>query len=364
MIKIFIISSFLLLFFGCFDKEEVRFELMPDTPLVLSNISGDDISSLLNLDEILKHFQNNCRYSRVKKIYPLLCEKSLHVKDAKSFFTDNFDRYEVLKDKKHDVSLLTGYFEPLLHGSLTKHKPYLYPLYEPPSDMLHVELGDSYDKLKNMRLRGRLVDGKIVSYYDRESINADDKNMTAICYVDDKIDRFFLEVQGSGRIELDTGKSIFVGYSDQNGHQYRSIGKELIEMGAIKREDISLQSIRKWLKNHPKLRDRVLHINRSFVFFKERSQGATGAMGIELTPMYSVAVDKSFIPLGSLLSIESDSYKSMVFAEDTGGAIKGSVRADLFLGFGDEALKKAGTLKDNLKLYIWLPKNYNGKIQP
>jgi len=363
MIKIILPLIITILFLGCSKQEVIIFESMPKTRLLLSNINENDLLLNEKFTQILKHFQNNCQYSRVKKIYGDLCEKSLHVKSPNIFFLHHFNRYKILEDKEDKSALLTGYFEPLLQGSRSKSEAYPYPLYEPPSDLLHVELGDAYEKLQMMRLRGKLVDGKIVAFDDRKSINTQENNLSAICYVDDKIARFFLEVQGSGRVQLDTGETIFVGYADQNGHAYTSIGKVLIEKKVLTKEEVSLQSIRKYLQEHPELLDDILHVNRSFVFFKERSYSAKGALGIELTPMQSVAVDPSFIPLGSLLSLESDSYKQMVFAEDIGGAIRGSVRADLFLGFGDEALEKAGSLKEKLTLYMWLPKNYKGKIQ-
>ncbi len=329
---------------------------MPQTQLILSPINETNTIDTDKFTQIFEHFKSNCQYKRVQKIYADVCEKSFHVSSAKKFFLENFKRYEILNNKKDESGLLTGYFEPLLHGSRTQSQSYKYPLYKPPSNLLHVSLGDAYEKLKTMRLRGKLVDEIIVPFDDRKTINTEENNFSAICYVDDRVGRFFLEVQGSGRVELDSGEAIFVGYADQNGHAYTSIGKVLIEKKAIAKEDISLQSIRNYLQKHPDSLDDVLHVNRSFVFFKERSQGATGALGIELTPMQSIAVDSSFIPLGSLLSVESDSYKQMVFAEDTGGAIKGSVRADLFLGFGEEALEKAGSLQEELKLYTWLPK--------
>ncbi|MEA1919577.1 MAG: murein transglycosylase A [Campylobacterota bacterium] len=362
MIKIITSILLFIFFFGCSKQEPMVFDSMPNTHLILDNINENELANDDEYERILEHFKSNCQYSRVKKLYPAMCEKALHVKSASSFFLNNFDRYKVLEDADHKEGLLTGYFEPLLKGSRTKQGPYRYPLYEPPEDLLHVKLGDAYPELKNMRLRGRLVDNKIVPYEDRALINASQNSRSVICYVDDRIARFFLEVQGSGRVELESGETIFVGYADQNGHAYTSIGKKLIDKGAIKREAISLQSIAQWLQQHPESLDEILHANRSFVFFKERSYGATGAMGIELTPKYSVAVDPSYIPLGSLLSIKSKSYNQMVFAEDTGGAIRGSVRADLFLGFGDEALEKAGTLNEKLELFMWLPKNYQGTI--
>ncbi|MDQ7067961.1 MAG: MltA domain-containing protein [Sulfurimonas sp.] len=152
---------------------------------------------------------------------------------------------------------------------------------------------------------------------------------------------------------------MYVGYDNQNGHKYRAIGRYLVEIGGLRLEDVSLQSIREWLKQNPMRVDEVLNYNKSLVYFKERKQGATGALGLELTASRSVAVDSKYIPLGSMLYLHSNiadkELNKIVFAQDTGGAIKGSVRADLFVGSAKEALEVAGKLKSELKLWILLP---------
>jgi membrane-bound lytic murein transglycosylase A len=153
---------------------------------------------------------------------------------------------------------------------------------------------------------------------------------------------------------------MFVGYDNQNGHRYRSIGRYLVKINALKLEEVSLQSIKKWLEEHPKRVDEVLNYNDSLVYFKERTQGATGALGLELRAKRSVAIDRKYIPLGSMLylnaAVDDKMQNRIVFAQDTGGAIKGAVRADLFLGAGDAAMQSAGRLKSPLKLWILLPK--------
>lgn len=362
MLKFILLSSLIFIFSSCVKHKRITLDSLPKTVLVEDSANKDFLFERREYIEALHHFQNNCELTSAQKIYGELCRESLHVSDAKAFFIENFDRYKVVEQEGEGV--LTGYFEPLLKGSRIQSDVYRYPLYKPPSDLLHVKLDDAYPELGNLRLRGRLLDGEIVAYPSREAINRQENNLSAICYVDDRIGRYFLEVQGSGRVQLDSGETIFVGYADNNGHPYTSIGKLLIAKGAIAKEEISLQSIRKWLQTHPESLDEILNANRSFVFFKERPTSAKGSLGVVLTPMHSVAVDPRYIPLGSLLSIESPSYKKMVFAEDTGAAIRGSVRADLFLGFGDEALKKAGHLQEKLKLFLWLPKKHHGTMQP
>jgi membrane-bound lytic murein transglycosylase A len=257
--------------------------------------------------------------------------------------------------------MLTGYYEPELHGSLTKSEVYKYPVYETPDDLVVVDLSSIYPELKKYRLRGKLEGSKLVPYDVREDVSKNGLvNASVICYVDSKIDLFFLEVQGSGRIVLDDGESIYVGYDNQNGHKYKSIGKYLVAHNEIALKDISLQTIKAWFEQHPKRVDEVLNYNPSLVFFKKREHKARGALGLDLTPLRSVAVDRAFIPLGSMLYMDAQTQSfdasRVVFAQDTGGAIKGALRADMFLGFGKEAGKIAGELKAPLNLWVLVPK--------
>ncbi len=308
-----------------------------------------------NYDEVLQVFKTNCETQKAQTIYGDLCTNAANVTDAKAYIQDNFTLTTVGED-----GLLTGYYEPELQGSLVQTDKYKYPIYNTPDDLVVVKLGSIYNKLNDYRLRGRLESNVLVPYYSREELNKRDINASVICYTDSKIDLFFLEVQGSGRVTLNDGKTIFIGFDNQNGHPYKSIGKHLISLGEISKEDISLQSIREWFKRNPNRVDEILNHNPSVVFFNQREQGATGALGVELTPLRSVAVDKRRVPLGSMLllqaSDENVNYNRIVFAQDTGGAIKGEVRADMFLGFGENAGKIAGELKAPLKLWIYTPK--------
>jgi len=307
-------------------------------------------------EEALVLFQNNCKTTKAQKIYEDLCEDALYSTDAKKFFENNFELVKIEGDK----GLLTGYYEPQLRGSLTKNEPYIYPIYEKPNDLVVVKLDSIYPELKKYRLRGRVEDGKLLPYYTREQTKQRDLNASIICYVDSKIDRFFLEVQGSGRISLDNGEEIFVGFSNQNGHRYRSIGRYLIKIGEIKREDISLETIKEWFLSHPQRVDEVLNYNKSVVYFEKRDKEATGSLGVVLTPKRSVAVDRRYIGLATMLYLSSvvdkKEFNKIVAAQDTGGAIKGTLRADLFLGYGDEAARVAGELKSPLKMWKLVPK--------
>ena len=355
LIPFFIILS---IFIGCSKTPQILSTKMPKTYLVKK-----DFQSLPNweneqYDKALSSFIDSCKTKRTKKLYNHLCKKALNNKNAKLFFENNFLPFEInTKDAKNE-GLLTGYYEAQLYGSLKKTNIYKYPIYKTPKDLITVDLSSIYPKLKHYRLRGRLQNNKLIPYYKRsefDKINAD-----VICYTNSKIDLFFLEIQGSGRVILDNNSTIFVSYDNQNGHKYRAIGKYLIDIGAIKRKDISMQSIYKWLKDNPSRVDEVLNYNRSIVFFNQSNKPATGALGVELTPKRAIAIDRRYIPLGSMLYLSSnigdEKFNKIVMAQDTGGAIKGEIRADLFLGYGEKALEQAGKLKSKLKLWILLPK--------
>ena len=356
-ILLFIIS---ILFFGCSQKPKIMFERLPTTHLTPSSFEDLPAFERENYEDVLNNFRNNCKTKRTKKIYNSLCVDASKVLDAKSFILHSFEPYLISTKDAQSEGLLTGYYEAELHASKNKGGKYKYPIYETPNDLIVVDLSSVYPALKKYRLRGRLDGNRVVPYDTREESKKKGVNAEVICYSDSKVDRFFLEIQGSGRVVLDDGSSMFIGYDNQNGQRYRAIGRYLVKIGALRLEDVSLQSIKAWLKSNPSRVDEVLNYNKSLVYFKERKQGATGALGLELRAKRSVAVDRSFIPLGSMLYMSADVNNKrenrVVFAQDTGGAIKGAVRADLFLGSGDEAMEIAGELKSQLKLWIFMPK--------
>lgn len=301
-----------------------------------------------DFDELLVLFKNNCTAPLTKKVYANVCEQAKHVSDAKAFFKNSFELKKIQPNEQR--SILTGYYEPLLHGSLKKTERFKYPVYAKPKDLV-----------VHANSKGRMVKGKFMPYFTREEIGKRKLNAEVICYVDDKIDLFFMEVQGSGRVELTDGRVMFIGYADANGHAYKSLGREMLNRGIFASvEEISLQSIKTWLVAHPSQIDGMLNTNPSYVFFRVMNQKATGSLGLVLTPERSVAVDKSHIPLGSLLGVKSESpnYKveKFVFAQDTGGAIKGPNRADMFMGYGERAQWIAGELKAPLEVWIMEPK--------
>jgi len=359
MKQILYFFMFIFIFYGCSKSPEVQLKTMPKTLMTQSSFEELPQWEEENFDEVIENFKNNCRTKKSKRIYKDLCHQVDTTNNAREFLENNFAVFKIYSQSKNQI--LTGYFEPELHGSRTKSKKYTYPVYETPKDLVSVELQSIYPELKGYRLRGKLKGSKLIPYFTREEFQKNEINASVICYVDSKVDLFFLEVQGSGRVKLDTNETIFVGYNNQNGHKYRSIGRYLVKNEEIPLEDISLQTIRQWCKENPKRVDELLNYNRSVVFFKERKHKATGSLGLALTPLRSVAVDRRYIPLGSMLylSAQTDAFDNarVVFAQDTGGAIKGAVRADMFVGFGQEAAKIAGELKAPLALWILVPKS-------
>ena len=355
-----------LLLFGCSPKPKVLFESLPNTYLMESDFNSLPNFTQESYIEVLENFKNNCRSSKAKKLYANLCEEVKSINNAKLFLTSSFTPYSVTNKEETRKGLLTGYYEPKLNASLTRHGAYQYPLYETPKDLVVVDLSSIYPALKNYRLRGKVVNNILVPYDTRAQSKKKTINAEVICYCDSQIDKFFLEIQGSGRVVLDNNSTIYVGYDNQNGHKYRAIGRYLVKIGALTLKEVSLQSIRVWLTQNPTRVDEVLNYNKSLVYFKQRKQSATGALGLELTPKGSVAVDRRYIPLGSMLYLHSNiankELNTIVFAQDTGGAIKGSVRADLFLGTGKDALAVAGKLKSELELWILLPKIKKRKL--
>ncbi len=343
------------------ETAKVLFEDLPNTHLKKSDFSQLPNWEKEDYNTALKSFINSCRTKDTQNLYETLCIKAQKANDAKYFLQKEFTPFEIMTQEGEDKGLLTGYYEPHLRASLKKNSRYKYPIYNTPNDLIIVDLSSIYPDLKKYRLRGRIEGNKLVPYYSRKDEKSEHLNADVICYCDSKIDRFFLEIQGSGRVTLDSGETIFIGYDNQNGHQYKAIGGYLVQKKELESKDVSLQTIRAWLDKNPTRVDEVLNYNKSMVYFRQRNQPASGSLGLPLTAKRSVAVDRTYIPLGSMLYLNAEakqkSISQIVLAQDTGGAIKGAVRADIFMGFGNEARDFAGELKAPLKLWILLPKN-------
>ncbi len=353
------------LFTGCSQKELIKFETLPKiSKAKVKKVDFKDIEGFYqdDLNYALEVFKKDCQRAKRYELFKEICQKTESYTDGLEFFTTNFTPYELYDKAKSNQGLITGYYEPLLYGSLTKSEKYKYPIYKTPNDMLIVDLTDAYPELKKYRLRGKLVNGKIIAYDDRKELNKRE-NLEAICYVDDKIELFFLQIQGSGKVILENGKIINVGYANQNGHKYKGIGRVLLNEGVLQGYGASMQGIKAYLKANPHRIEEILNKNRSYIFFTQREKGATGALGTELAGGRNLAVDRRYIPLGMPVfintknSVTKEKINSLVVAADVGGAIKGEIRADFFYGKGKEAEIFAGGMKERGKLTILVPNN-------
>lgn len=280
---------------------------------------------------------------------------------ARDFFERNFTPY-LAGNRDESDGLFTGYYEPLLNGARERGGPYQTPLLKRPPDLVMVELGRFRPAWRGERIAGRVTNGSLLPYPSRAEIErgALDAMHLQLFWVDDPADAFFLQVQGSGRVKLSDGTLLRVGYDGQNGQAYVALGKLLIDRGIMTREEVSLQSIKAWIKAHPAEGLALMDENPSYVFFRElQGDGPLGAEGVVLTPARSLAVDRSYIPLGVPLFLVTRgdiALQRLMVAQDTGGAINGPVRGDVFWGFGTEAEAKAGAMRATGRYYLLLPK--------
>ncbi len=283
---------------------------------------------------------------------------------------EHFTPYQVMNPDGTDTGLITGYYEPLLKGSKIRSDRYRYPLYARPDDIVSVELGSVYPELATRRLRGKLSGGKLTPYYSRAEIDVlqSPLNGKELLWVDDIVDLFFLQIQGSGYIMFENGDGLHVGYADQNGQPYQSIGKVLIERGELTTDKASMQGIKEWSRRNPEKLRELLNTNPSYVFFRELPPGLSGplgALGVPIAAERSLAIDPRYIPLGAPIYLSttlpnsSQPLQRLMVAQDTGGAIKGAVRADFFWGAGYEAGQKAGAMKQrDSRMWVLLPKGW------
>jgi len=288
---------------------------------------------------------------------------------VRAFFEQRFQPYQSTQEDGSVEGMVTGYYEPLLKGDRVRTSRARYPLHAAPDDLISVDLASIYPELKGLRLRGKLVGNKILPYPTRKEIESANGGFTGkpIAWANDPVDLFFLQIQGSGRIELPDGVHMRVGYADQNGHPYLSIGKLLVERGELKLEQASMQGIKNWGVKNPGKLPELLASNPSYVFFRELPNGLPGplgALGVPLTGERSIAVDPRFLPLGAPVFLATTQPNSpqplnkLVMAQDTGGAIRGGVRADFFWGFGNAAGELAGRMKQRGRMWVLLPKDY------
>jgi membrane-bound lytic murein transglycosylase A len=328
---------------------------------------------------VLELFRAQCTTLAKRPLWLATCDAAGKVGaggTARSWFETHFRPWTLVNPDDSRQGLVTGYYEPIVRGSRTQQAPYLTPVFGPPADLIVVDLADLYPELKHMRLRGRIEGRKLVPYLDRAAWAAQETRRAgdALLWLDDPLDFFFLQIQGSGQVVLNDGSKVRIGYADQNGHPYRSIGKWLIERGELQSHEASMQGIKAWAAAHPERLPELLNANPSLVFFRElpipqngdgaMGNGPPGALGIPLTPERSIAVDPRHIPLGAPVWLSTTYPNSeqvlarTMLAQDTGGAIRGPVRADFYWGSGAEAGSQAGKMKQRGALWVLLPRDH------
>jgi membrane-bound lytic murein transglycosylase A len=317
-------------------------------------------------------FMASCRALGARAQWKAACTAS-RVVDAndggaiRQYFESWFVPNQIRAADGSDSGLITGYYEPMLHGARKRHGDYQTPLYKVPDDLLSIDLASVYPNLKGMVLRGRLAGRKVIPYGTRAEIERANLPGKELVWVNDPVEAFFLEVQGSGRVQLDdTGETVRIAYADQNGHPYKAIGRWLVEKGELTVQQATAQGIKAWIAAHPERRQELFDVNPSYIFFREErlpdpGVGPKGALGVPLTPARSVAIDPKFLPLGAPIFLATSEPGSdvpmqrLVMGQDTGGAIRGEVRADFFFGFGDGAADKAGLMKQRGSIWVLMP---------
>jgi membrane-bound lytic murein transglycosylase A len=320
---------------------------------------------------VLESFLNSCSALRQRQEWKEVCEEAVTLSgfsepEARAFFERRFVPYQLHKPDHDPVGLVTGYYIPDLRGSRQPSSDYPYPLYRRPADLLVIDLHEIYPELASYRLRGRLEEQRVVPYWDRAAIEGERSPLAGeeLLWVDDPVELFFLQIQGSGRILFEDGSWSMVNYAGQNGYPYRSVSRWLLERGIMPLEKMSMQNIKAWARDNPSQVRDLLNTNPSYIFFREIPGGTDsppGALGVPLTPGRSVAVDPAYIPLGAPVFLATTWPNSdrplyrLMMAQDTGGAISGPVRADFFWGMGEAAGAEAGRMKQLLKMWVLLP---------
>ena len=280
-------------------------------------------------------------------------------------FKKNFSPW-LIKSPNRNLGKLTGYYEPIINGSLSKSIKYKYPLYGKPDDLIVVKIDKTYPTLKGKKVRGRMHNKVLIPYYSRKEIESGkNPSIKPIAWAEDKVDIFFMQIQGSGKLRLPDESLIKLNYEAHNGHPYTSIGQILIKEHGLSIADVSMRKIKKWINSNPKKGNELMDRNKSFVFFKiskNSKDGPTGSIGYPLTPLRSIAIDPMKNPMGFLYFVNTVDPKyhninRFVFAEDTGSAIKGQIRFDFFWGSGKKSGSSAGKTNETVEGWVILPNN-------
>jgi membrane-bound lytic murein transglycosylase A len=332
----------------------------------LAALPGFNDDDLKNLDTAI---EQQCVLAAPPARWTNLCvEFATERKNLKDWLNKRFIAWPMLNSKGSANGLITGYYEPLLSGSRTRENVQQTPVYKRPIDLLRV---DPATAQPSSRYRARQLDGQLRPYLTRAEIqNTDILKGQELFYLDDAVEAFFLEVQGSGRVQLREPNGqisiVRVGFADHNGMAYKAIGQVLIENKALAREEVSAEKIKQWLRDNPTQSRQVMQTNERFIFFAELPEGNSalgpkGALAVPLTAERSIATDPKFAVLGSLMYVSTTTphdgkiLNRVVVSQDIGAAISGEVRADFFFGFGDAAGQKASAMKQVGQLWLLLP---------
>lgn len=371
------------------EKESEKCEAYPEDEIaekeiepysLLKKTQWDEIDQMLNQDNLSLSWTawlRGCEALVKKDDWKEVCKIAFLIpspsdEEIKKYFYKYFNLYKAQQNNGSFEGLVTGYYQPILMGSRKKTKIFKVPLYTPPQDLITVDLSEVYPDLKYMRLRGRVEGDKLIPYLTREEIAKKGYPLQGneLLWVKDPVEAFFLEIQGSGVIQFEDGKRIQVGYANQNGHPYRSMGRALIQQGELSRHKVSMQSIKAWAKRNPKKLQNFLNTNPSVVFFRELEPGLPGpigALGIPITAERSVAIDRKYVPLGAPVFLSTTwpnskkTLNQLMMAQDTGGAIGGGVRIDYYWGQGKRAGRFAGSMKQEGRVWVLLPKTFKLK---
>jgi len=313
-----------------------------------------------NFAQALTIFQETCKHVDTNELFKVVCSNSKKVDNPRAFFEKNFTPF-VSISKETQVS---GYYEPLLYGSLKKNKSFKYPVYGTPKDMFSIELLSMYQKEFSKPLRGHIVNHKIKPYFSRKQIEKGAVKTKPLCYVSDKINLYFLQEKGAGRIELPSKKNLYLGYADHNGHPYADIKEIFIDKKIFKKKELSPKKMREYLRNNPKKQEEIFNTNANYTFFEKYKQSPMSSLGMHLTPQRSAAVDRKSIPLGMPMFIDMNAplkdknIQKIVFAHDTQKEVKGDGKISLYYGSGKTARNQAEATNQNFKLWILVPNDY------
>jgi len=345
--------------------------------LVLAVKRNLEYLNKLNPDHSFSYGSMKVTSRQVRESQETFLKLLLNVSDPEALNREikkNFLVFRAAGGAENRRVLFTGYYEPVFEASPEKDETFTYPLYKTPSDLIKVDLSLFNKKYKGESIIARLEDNKVLPYYSRKQIE-DEKTLSGkgleIAWLKDPVDVAFLQIQGSGQLKLTNGKTISVGYSVANGHPYNSIGRYMIEKGMLTKDEMSMQAIRSYLSLHPEVVSDALNYNPSYVFFRVLTGPPLGNIQVPLTPGRSLALDSGLFPKGALCFIackkpvvnskgeitEWTNFSRFIMNQDTGGAIKGAGRADIFWGNGQYAEVAAGYMKQEGELYMLLKKD-------